>query len=43
MVQGAAYFYGNADLSLLSVFALFLATLLIRPHGLFGQQTQERL
>jgi branched-chain amino acid transport system permease protein len=43
VVQGVAYFYGNADLSLLSVFALFLATLLIRPRGLFGQRVQERL
>jgi len=43
LVQGAAYYYGNADLSLLSVFALFLATLLVRPHGLFGQRAQERL
>jgi branched-chain amino acid transport system permease protein len=43
LVQGAAYYYGNADLSLLSVFALFLATLLVRPHGLFGKRAHERL
>ncbi len=43
LVQGAAYYYGNADLSLLSVFALFLAILLVRPHGLFGRRAPERL
>lgn len=43
VVQGAAYFYGNADISLLSVFALFLATLLVQPHGLFGERVRERL
>ena len=43
IVQGFVHYYGNADLSLLAVFGLFLLTLLVRPHGLFGEPTPERL
>ncbi len=43
LVQGVAYYYGNADVALLSVFALFLVTLLVRPYGLFGEPARERL
>ncbi|MGH3273629.1 MAG: branched-chain amino acid ABC transporter permease [Streptosporangiaceae bacterium] len=43
LVQGFAYFYASADVALLAVFGLFLATLLIRPHGLFGERALERL
>lgn len=43
VVQGFVHYYGNADLSLLAVFGLFLVTLLMRPHGLFGEPTPERL
>ena len=43
VVQGFVHYYGNADLSLLAVFGLFLLTLLVRPHGLFGEPVLERL
>ncbi len=43
VVQGFVHYYGNADLSLLAVFGLFLLTLLVRPHGLFGEPVPERL
>ena len=43
VVQGFVHYYGNADLSLLAVFGLFLLTLLVRPHGLFGEPALERL
>ncbi|MGV9387103.1 branched-chain amino acid ABC transporter permease [Nonomuraea sp. NPDC003707] len=43
LVQGFVHYYGNADLSLLAVFGLFLLTLLVRPHGLFGEPALERL
>ncbi|MER7542892.1 branched-chain amino acid ABC transporter permease [Actinomadura sp.] len=43
VVQGFVHYYGNADLSLLAVFGLFLLTLLVRPYGMFGEPTPERL
>lgn len=43
VVQGFVHYYGNADLSLLAVFGLFLLTLLVRPNGLFGEPALERL
>lgn len=43
VVQGVVYYYSSADLALLAVFGLFLATLLVRPHGLFGERVNERL
>ncbi|MGC4954191.1 branched-chain amino acid ABC transporter permease [Actinomadura citrea] len=43
VVQGLVHYYGNADLSLLAVFGLFLLTLLVRPYGMFGEPTPERL
>ncbi len=43
VVQGFVHYYGNADLSLLAVFGLFLFVLLVRPHGLFGEPASERL
>ncbi len=44
LVQGLVYYAsGSADLALLAVFGLFLSTLLVRPHGLWGEAVSERL
>jgi len=43
IVQGVVHSYGGADVSLVAVFALFLGVLLVRPDGLFGTKTVERL
>ncbi|GAA6527835.1 branched-chain amino acid ABC transporter permease [Intrasporangium sp. DVR] len=43
LVQGVTYQLASDEVALLAVFAVFLLTLLVRPHGLFGATVGERL
>jgi len=43
LVQGVTYQLASDEVALLAVFAVFLLTLLVRPHGLFGAMVGERL
>lgn len=42
-VQGVTYQLASDEAALVAVFALFLVTLQLRPHGLFGVAVGERL